>query len=339
MINPGVKYPLQTSTPDADFPFGGPQDVITPGDGKGTPYEAGSILGDTMGFFQKLVGAAGITPSGDVETALASDLYDALIEIAGGLITQQPSTVYTDSGAVNAYVLSLVGSLPAPAAYYTGMPAVFIPVIANTGNSVVNVEGLGSKKILTNAGAEIPAGSLTTERYYELLYDATLDSAVGAFVLKPNEPRPATDTEVNNQTAVDAYVQPAQLGTAAIASTGTGTGDVPLAEDVVDAWNNVTFEANWIAVSSGDKPPTVRYRKVMNDQFIHIFGVCERTTGVTTTPFILPVGFRPTYSSERNTVTTDSGISFFIFEPDGVITTASVVNGENVYFNNLIPLT
>lgn len=84
MINPNSKYPLQTTAPSASYPYGGPQDVSIPGDGTGTPYEAGSILGDTMGFFQKLVDAAGITPSGNVETVLASDLYDALLVIVGG---------------------------------------------------------------------------------------------------------------------------------------------------------------------------------------------------------------------------------------------------------------
>ena len=342
MINPGVKYPLQTSTPDADFPFGGPQDVITPGDGKGTPYEAGSILGDTMGFFQKLVGAAGITPSGDVETALASDLYDAL----GAAITGSPLTVYIDSGAADAYDLTAVGSLFQPLSYFGGMTAVFVPGNVNTGNSTVNVGGLGAKKILTLADTEIAAGALTTGRYYELRYDPALDAAAGAFALivgaatvtSPGVVRTATDTEVNNQTAVDAYVKPGQLGTAAIAATGTGTGEVPLAEDVAADWNNVTFETDWVAVTGSGRPPTVRYRKVMNGQFVHIFGVCERTTGTSTTPFILPVGFQPVYTSERNAIYDDGGINFFQLATSGSIF-INVSDGENVNFNNLIPLT
>lgn len=191
-------------------------------------------------------------------------------------IASQSGMVYEDSGAADSYVLTRIGSLVQPEAYYDGMRVIFKPDNANTGNTVVNISTLGSKKILTMADAEIAAGSLTTERYYELIYDSTLDSAAGAFALKPNEPRPATDTEVDNFTDVDAYVKPAQL------SSLSGW----------ESWQSPSFNTNWEAVTTSGKFG-LQYRRSKDGDNIHLCGYFRRT-GAGVDAFTLPSGYRPT---------------------------------------------
>jgi hypothetical protein len=46
----------------------------------GTPFEK-KWANDIIGFLQKLLNVAGVTPSGDPDTVLASDYYDSLLEI------------------------------------------------------------------------------------------------------------------------------------------------------------------------------------------------------------------------------------------------------------------
>lgn len=77
MLNYILKYPGRIATPDASYPYGGAQNITVPGDGTGTPWDV-ALINDILGFFQKMVAEASITPSGSSETILASDVYDAL---------------------------------------------------------------------------------------------------------------------------------------------------------------------------------------------------------------------------------------------------------------------
>jgi hypothetical protein len=77
---------------------------------------------------------------------------------------------YTDSGAADAYVLSVVGSKQAPTAYTDGMRVRCIIGNTNTGASTANVASLGVKNIKTPSGADpaagaLKSGSLATLRY------------------------------------------------------------------------------------------------------------------------------------------------------------------------------
>jgi len=80
MLNYASKYPTQITTPDANYPLGGAQNVTSPGDGTGTPWDE-DLINDIIGFFQALITETGITVSGNAETAVASDLWDALDNI------------------------------------------------------------------------------------------------------------------------------------------------------------------------------------------------------------------------------------------------------------------
>lgn len=75
---------------------------------------------------------------------------------------------YTDSGIVDAYVLSPVGTKLAPEAYFDGMKVAFFLTTPNTGASTVNVNGIGVKNIVDPSGTALNAGDL--DDYVELVY-------------------------------------------------------------------------------------------------------------------------------------------------------------------------
>ena len=81
---------------------------------------------------------------------------------------------YTDSGAADAYVLSVIGSKKAPTAYFNGMTVRFLPGNANTGASTINVATLGSKNIKLADGSTDPlSGDIAASSEIQLTYDGT----------------------------------------------------------------------------------------------------------------------------------------------------------------------
>jgi len=81
---------------------------------------------------------------------------------------------YSESGAANVYVASVVASREAPFDYVEGMEVSFFAANDNTGASTINVAGLGVKTILREDGvtALVSADILTTQ-LTKLLYDGT----------------------------------------------------------------------------------------------------------------------------------------------------------------------
>jgi len=77
-INPGTlpDYNGQVNPPDADYPYSSARDDAVPGDLTGTPRVAAE-QNDLKGWQQKLLTAAAIIPSGDPETVLASQYFEA----------------------------------------------------------------------------------------------------------------------------------------------------------------------------------------------------------------------------------------------------------------------
>lgn len=74
------QYPGKTAGENSDYPQGQARNVSAPGDGTGTPWEA-AIVNDDQGFKQALLEAAGITPSGNPDTARQSQYLEALLEL------------------------------------------------------------------------------------------------------------------------------------------------------------------------------------------------------------------------------------------------------------------
>lgn len=102
-INPGSLWPTQTTAPDANYPYGSAKAASGPTATDGTPRDV-NFVNDVWGFFQRILNAAGITPSGSAETVVASDYYDGLVKTLGlpdrghldGLILEQDSDAAHD---------------------------------------------------------------------------------------------------------------------------------------------------------------------------------------------------------------------------------------------------
>jgi hypothetical protein len=82
MLNITATYPGKTAGTNADYPGGQARDVVASGDGTGTPWTA-AVLNDVRGFMEAALAGGGITRSGASETALASDVIDALVAMFG----------------------------------------------------------------------------------------------------------------------------------------------------------------------------------------------------------------------------------------------------------------
>lgn len=85
---------------------------------------------------------------------------------------------YTDSGAADAYVLSVVGAKQRAPAYSNGFTALFVASNNNTGASTVNIAGLGVKSIVDRFGAVLPAGAINQNDITEIVFDAGNDRFV-----------------------------------------------------------------------------------------------------------------------------------------------------------------
>jgi hypothetical protein len=76
-IRPDTTYPGQVATNDAAYPYGKAQNLVTLGDGTGTPWEK-DLVNDIFGFEQSLLVEGLITPSGVPDKVGASDYLNAL---------------------------------------------------------------------------------------------------------------------------------------------------------------------------------------------------------------------------------------------------------------------
>ena len=81
-INPSTLYAGKINAPDANYIYGSARNITISGDGTGTPWIA-SIINDRFGFHQRLLTEAGIVPTGNPETILASQYFDSMAKIFG----------------------------------------------------------------------------------------------------------------------------------------------------------------------------------------------------------------------------------------------------------------
>lgn len=78
------RYPNRVDPASSDYPHGAIRNKSDPTEDDGTPLEQ-DWANDQAAFFQGLLEAAGITPSGNVDTVIASDYLDALVQVANGV--------------------------------------------------------------------------------------------------------------------------------------------------------------------------------------------------------------------------------------------------------------
>jgi hypothetical protein len=141
----------------AAYPYGSAKDDSTGTTGDGTPIKE-AVMNDTYGLQQAILRAAGITPSGNADTALASQYLQGIVEVAAGRAVQ-----YDGSGAADVYVASVKTNQQAPGDYFDGMVVQFTAGTPNTGGAVtVNVAGLGVVSAKMWGGSTNPSEGLIT---------------------------------------------------------------------------------------------------------------------------------------------------------------------------------
>jgi len=77
MKNLYTAFPGRSTAPDANYPYGSAKNVVSAGDGTGTPWTK-SIVDDIYGFFSRGMALAGLTPTNNSDTALVSQIHDAI---------------------------------------------------------------------------------------------------------------------------------------------------------------------------------------------------------------------------------------------------------------------
>ena len=167
-LNPILQYPGKIATPNADYPYGGAQNITVTGDGTGTPWEA-ALVNDVFGFQQALLKSAGLVPSGSPEKVTASQYLQSVVALASGRAVK-----YDESGVADVYVVDPKADQQGPGVYFDGMIVKFIPGNDNTGASTVNVDGLGVQNIKKGSpGVALTGGELVTTKESTITYDGT----------------------------------------------------------------------------------------------------------------------------------------------------------------------
>lgn len=164
-------------------------------------------------------------------------------------------TFYTDSGAADAYVLSVIGNKQAATAYTDGFEINFVTTNPNTGASTVNVAGLGVKSIKLEGGGDPSAGQI--DGRVKCVFDSGNDwfelqvSAAGTSLVAENrsaatqsvpDATPVTFAPLNTNFTADGsdYLIDVKLNlmiTVAIAS------DVPLVVKLLDGATTLDVQA------------------------------------------------------------------------------------------------
>ena len=164
-INPSTQYPGKIDNTDANYPYGKAQNITTPGDGTGTPWEK-AIVNDVLGFQQALLASSGIVPSAAADKVTASQYTQSIVEIAGGRAMSG-----TVGGTANAITLTVKANQEPPKSLFVGMRLLFDPNNNSTAAATVNPFGLGVTPITLKGGVPTLGGEIRNNRPVELLYD------------------------------------------------------------------------------------------------------------------------------------------------------------------------
>ncbi len=145
----------RVTAPSTAYPLGSAKDDSTGTAGDGTPIKV-AYMNDLYGWQQALLRSAGLAPTGNADTAVASQYLQAIAQIAAGRGTQ-----YADTGAADAYVLGLQTNQQAPGALFDGMYFAFTPSAPNTGPATVDVSAVSGDSAGTTVLPVTLAGGAT----------------------------------------------------------------------------------------------------------------------------------------------------------------------------------
>lgn len=152
------RYPARFDNPSADYPQGSFKNRTSP-TAKDGSYLEKDWANDKEGFFQSLISASGLVPSGVTDKVGASQYYDAMLTVLYAAARKTP--VLTDTGTAGVYAAANTPALTAlPSTGY--MQRVKI-ANANAGASTYAPDGLAAKPVYGLAlkplqGGELPAG-------------------------------------------------------------------------------------------------------------------------------------------------------------------------------------
>jgi len=112
-LNPSTNATMsgRVTAADADYPYGSAKDETAPGAGDGTPYFK-ARADDLFGLMQWLLDQAGITPSGNADTVLASDYGDALDALfvrSTNLVSFTSNGTYSKPAGLKSIKVTVVG--------------------------------------------------------------------------------------------------------------------------------------------------------------------------------------------------------------------------------------
>lgn len=149
------RYPSRADPASSDYPHGKGRNKSDPTADDGTPFDQ-ARFNDQEAFFQSLVEAAGITPSGVVDTVQQSDYINALLGVARGVTdvdvggSVDVTLTLNDSrmAAIRAF-----GTLSANIAIEVPDTARYYLIINDTGGSFTL-----TVKTATGTGVEVPQG-------------------------------------------------------------------------------------------------------------------------------------------------------------------------------------
>lgn len=164
-INLTTQYPGKIDTTDPAYPYGKAQNITTPSDGTGTPWEK-AIVNDHIGAQQALLKSSGIVPSGAADKVGASQYLQSIVEIAGGR-----AMAGTVGGTGNAITITVATNQEPPKSYFVGMRLVFKPIATNSGATTIDLFGLGPKAITLRNGVAFQGRELLNGRAIEIYYD------------------------------------------------------------------------------------------------------------------------------------------------------------------------
>lgn len=148
-------------------------------------FGIGTVIG--VQNFNNVVAAGGVTITGTNggltlatgQTGILKKTDVNVWEFSNGQAAT--GTAYGATSGTNTYTVTLS---PALAALSTGVSAKVKISTASTGASTLNPNGLGAKKIFKNPTTQAGNGDLLLNYIYDLIYDATLDSAAGGWLVE-----------------------------------------------------------------------------------------------------------------------------------------------------------
>lgn len=165
------------TAPDANYPYGSAKDDSTGTTGDGTPIKK-ALMNDSYGLIQALLRAAGIVPSGNAETAVLSQVLQAIVQQAQGR-----AFMFDEDGtsAADAYVLALRPNQHTLTSLFDGQLFTFTAASPNTGSATVDVSlllgesaGTTIKDAVDIGGGDALPGQITGTTV--LRYNLTLDA-------------------------------------------------------------------------------------------------------------------------------------------------------------------